>query len=92
MEIRPGMAREENKNVKKLLELDPSLGYVENSNGNPLLVSAANRGHVGVARELLRHCPDAPYCNKASGWTCLHQAAFFGHDDFLEFVPAASAV
>jgi ankyrin repeat protein len=102
MEKRPLLAREEDKNrstpmhlsvfwdqidmLKILLERDPSLGYVGSSNSAPLLASAAFGGHVDVARELLRHCPDAPYCNKASGWTCLHEAATKGQDDFLEFI------
>ncbi|TVU26040.1 hypothetical protein EJB05_28568, partial [Eragrostis curvula] len=72
--------------LKVLLEHDRSLGYVVSTNGTtPLLVLAAFRGHVGVAQELLKHCPDAPYCT-ANGWTCLHNAVSLGHDDFLEFV------
>jgi ankyrin repeat protein len=99
LETRPGLAREEGKDrctpimlgvlwntsdvVKVFLEHDRSLGY-EVSN-YPLLVSAAFRGHVEVARELLKHCPDAPYC-QANGWTCLHEAVWRGRDDFLEFI------
>uniref|UniRef100_A0A0D9XQW3 PGG domain-containing protein n=1 Tax=Leersia perrieri TaxID=77586 RepID=A0A0D9XQW3_9ORYZ len=72
--------------LRVLLEHDWSLGYVGNSRTDrPLLVSAAFQGHVGVARELLRHCPDAPYC-RADGWTCLHQAIDLGHTEFVEFI------
>ena len=70
-----------------LLDHDWSLGYVASSHagGVPLLVSAAFRGHVGVARELLKHCPDAPLA-ETNGWTCLHQAVWSGQMEFVDFV------
>ena len=69
-----------------LLDHDWSLGYVASSHagGFPLLVSAAFRGHVGVARELLKHCPDAPLA-KPNG-TCLHEAVWQGQMEFVDFV------
>ncbi|CAD6258502.1 unnamed protein product [Miscanthus lutarioriparius] len=105
VEARPGLAREEDKSVctptmlavlwgkidvvSVLLEHDRSLGYLLCTAGNPLLVCAAFRGHVGVARELLKHCPDAPYC-KPNGWTCLHEAVVQQHQDFCPGLAAAS--
>ncbi|CAN6323364.1 unnamed protein product [Urochloa humidicola] len=72
--------------LRVLLEHDPSLGYVVSSkDGYPLINSAAYRGRVGAARELLKHCPDAPYCDKG-GMTCLHQAILSEHVEFVEFV------
>ena len=70
-----------------LLDHDRSLGYVASSHagGIPLLNSAAFRGHVGVARELLKHCPDAPLA-ETNGWTCLHQAVWAGQMEFVDFV------
>ncbi|KAJ3701274.1 hypothetical protein LUZ61_004979 [Rhynchospora tenuis] len=64
-----------------------NLGYLVNGNqeGNPLLVSAASRGHVDVATEIIKHCPDAPYQNRA-GITILHQAVLEGHIKFVEFI------
>jgi len=59
--------------------------YIASSDGVPLLVSAAFRGHVGVARELLKHCPDAPLA-ETDGWTCLHQAVWEGQMEFVDFV------
>lgn len=48
--------------LRVLLKHDRSLGYLgEAKSAEHLLFKAAYRGHVGVARELLRHCPDAPY-------------------------------
>ncbi|RLM69413.1 protein ACCELERATED CELL DEATH 6-like isoform X1 [Panicum miliaceum] len=70
-----------------LLEHDRYLGYVLNkAAGTPLLVTAASRGHVGVARELLKHCPDAPYENQIDGQTCLHFAVWSQQTEFVEFV------
>ena len=71
--------------LSKLLDHDQSLGYVVPSRGIPLLNSAAFRGHVGVARELLKHCPDAPLA-ETNGWTCLHQAVWAGQMEFVDFV------
>jgi ankyrin repeat protein len=101
MEVRPGLAKEEiiRENtpmhqashegkinvLRVLLEHDQSLGYLVSRNGVPLLNSAASCGHVDVARELLIHCPDAPYCDK-TGWTCLHAAVSNGHAKFVAFV------
>lgn len=95
METRPGLARiEENKDallwdkidvLRVLLKHDRSLGYLVSTDGVPLLVTAAYRGHVGAARELLEHCPDAPYC-MTDGWTCLHRAVQEGHTEFVKFV------
>ena len=101
METRPALATEEDNNkipplhlavardkidvLSVLLDHDRSLGYVASSSGAPLLVSAAFRGHVGVARELLKHCPDAPLA-ETNGWTCLHEAVWEGQMEFVDFV------
>jgi len=72
--------------LRVLLEHDRSLGYVVTSDyGTPLLNSAAYRGQPGVARELLKHCPDAPY-RRRNGWTCLHDAVWYEKTEFVEFV------
>jgi ankyrin repeat protein len=71
--------------LKVLLEHDPSLGYLISPNGTPLLCVAAIVGAVGVARELLKHCPDAPYCDR-KGSTCLHIAVLCGHMEFVKFI------
>jgi len=75
-----------------LLDHDWSLGYVASSHagGVPLLVSAAFRARPcwrcpSVARELLKHCPDAPLA-ETNGWTCLHQAVWAGQMEFVDFV------
>ena len=102
METRPWLAREENEQTATpmhmvvlwgktdmltvLLEHDRYLGYVLNKVGTPLLSTAAFRGHVGVARELLKHCPDAPYYNRTDGFTCLHFAVTSEQTEFVEFV------
>ena len=72
--------------LRVLLEHDRSLGYVVTSDkGSPLLNCAAYGGHAGVVRELLKHCPDAPY-SRRDGWTCLHQAVWCEKTEFVEFV------
>jgi ankyrin repeat protein len=73
--------------LRVLLEHDRSLGYVVSSydSGTTLLNNAAYRGHVGVARELLKHCPDAPHCDK-EGDTRLHTSVWNDHMEFVEFV------
>lgn len=101
METRPELATEECKKkstplalavvdnkidmLRLLLQIDWNLGYVVSTAGDPLLITAAFRGHVGVAQELLNHCPDAPY-RDASGRTCLHKAICEGHVEFVEFI------
>ncbi|XP_062198202.1 ankyrin repeat-containing protein NPR4-like [Phragmites australis] len=72
--------------LRVLLEHDCSLGYEVSTRGNPLLTSAAFRGNVGVARELLNHCPDAPSWDPNDDWTCLHEAISEGHENFVEFI------
>ncbi|KAJ1255230.1 hypothetical protein BS78_K273400 [Paspalum vaginatum] len=101
IESLPWLAKQENANkctpmhlaayedkidvLSVLLEHDPSLGYLISSKGEPLLCAAASQGHVGVARELLKHCPDAPYSG-ANGSTCLHKAVLCGHTEFVKFI------
>lgn len=69
-----------------LLEQDRSLGYLISTVGAaPLLCIAASQGHVGIARELLKQCPDAPYSD-ADGSTCLHIALLYERAEFAEFV------
>ncbi|WVZ53437.1 hypothetical protein U9M48_004380 [Paspalum notatum var. saurae] len=101
VEKRPWLVRQEsfdkrnpmhlavNKNKVDVLTVflgyDRSLGYLISRDGIPLLCMAASQGHVGVARELLKHCPDAPYCD-ANGSTCLHGAVSSGNARFVEFV------
>uniref|UniRef100_A0A8I6YFK0 Uncharacterized protein n=1 Tax=Hordeum vulgare subsp. vulgare TaxID=112509 RepID=A0A8I6YFK0_HORVV len=74
------------KVLRVLLEHDCSLGYVITRKGNPLLVCAASRGHVHVAGELLRHCPDASYQRASDNYTWLHEAVRFDHAEFVEFI------
>jgi len=71
--------------LKIMLEFDRSLGYQISTDGIPLLHTAAERGHVTVARALLEHCPDAPYCNN-KGRTCLHIAVEEDQIKFVEFI------
>ncbi|KAJ1685375.1 hypothetical protein LUZ63_016765 [Rhynchospora breviuscula] len=72
--------------IKVLLEHDRSLGYLVNSKTNfPLLVSAAFRGNVGVAQQILNYCPDAPVCNP-DGWTMLHQAVYSRQEKFVDYI------
>ena len=71
--------------LSALLEHDRSLGYLISTDGSPLLCGAASQGHVGAARELLKHCPDAPYCD-ATGSTCLHVAVSSVKTEFVKFV------
>ncbi|CAN6180347.1 unnamed protein product [Urochloa humidicola] len=101
VEALPGLIRQENEGKRTpvhlaaqdnkidvltvLLEHDPSLAYFISAEGAPLLSIAASQGNVGVARELLRHCPDPPYYD-ATGSTCLHIAVLFGREDFVRFV------
>ncbi|XP_037418734.1 ankyrin repeat-containing protein ITN1-like [Triticum dicoccoides] len=72
--------------LRVLLQHDCSLGYeVSEDDGSPLLVSAAFRGHIDIAREILNYCPDAPY-RQAGGWTWLHTAAANENEEFAEFI------
>lgn len=73
--------------LRALLEHDVSLGYELSHQGFTLLTSAAARGHVDVARELLIHCPDAPYYHgRGEVSTCLHTAVYNGHTEFVQFI------
>ncbi|XP_047051654.1 ankyrin repeat-containing protein At5g02620-like [Lolium rigidum] len=100
---RPQLAREADKNhdtpirlaicynkvdvLRVLLGHDVSLGYEVSNKGFTLLTSAATRGHVDVARELLLHCPDAPYRHvHHKELTCLHTAVSNNHSAFVEFI------
>ncbi|KAE8771526.1 ankyrin repeat-containing protein [Hordeum vulgare] len=74
------------KVVRILLQHDCSLGYEVNKQGRTLLGSAAFRGHVDIAREILKHCPDAPYCRTSDCRTWLHTSVLFGHEEFVEFI------
>jgi ankyrin repeat protein len=72
--------------LRVLLEHDSSLGYiVAGTEDVPLLVSAAFHGHIGIAREILNYCPDAPFRCK-NGWTCLNTAVEADRLEFVKFV------
>ncbi|CAN6374781.1 unnamed protein product [Urochloa humidicola] len=71
--------------LRSFLTHDRSLGYLITTNGQPLLCTAAFVGHVSVAQELLKHCPDAPF-RARNGFTCLHTAVYFGQTEFAKFV------
>ncbi|XP_037417112.1 serine/threonine-protein phosphatase 6 regulatory ankyrin repeat subunit C-like [Triticum dicoccoides] len=73
--------------LRIFLEHDWSLGHVTHKEEyvSSLLFTAACRGNVGIARELLKHCPDAPY-RLESGKTCLHVAVEGGHTEFVQFL------
>uniref|UniRef100_A0ACD5WNP1 Uncharacterized protein n=1 Tax=Avena sativa TaxID=4498 RepID=A0ACD5WNP1_AVESA len=103
MQTRPWLAREGNTGsatpirmavycnkicvLRELLQQDCSMGYEMHRNSSPLLICAAERGHVDVARELLQHCPDAPYCKAdKESQTCLHIAVLNNRIKFVEFI------
>ncbi|TVU27438.1 hypothetical protein EJB05_30048, partial [Eragrostis curvula] len=103
MEARPLLAREENTVketpahkvaldgrtdlLRVMLEYDWSIGYLNTTGCGSLLICAAFRGHIDVARELLSHCPDAPYFYVGqAGFTVLHQAVQSVHPEFVEFI------
>ncbi|KAM0867130.1 hypothetical protein ACQ4PT_042198 [Festuca glaucescens] len=103
METRPGLARVAHKAVftpmctavyrdkidmlRVLLEHDSSLGYEMTSDGYTLLQVAAYGGHVDTARELLKHCPDAPcHGTRVDRWTCLHTAVWNNYEEFVKFI------
>ncbi|KAJ1685368.1 hypothetical protein LUZ63_016758 [Rhynchospora breviuscula] len=76
--------------VKILLEYDRSLGYLMSSKDNfPLLISAAYRGNVEVAKEILNYCPDAPIW-KPDGWTILHEAVRSHQEEFVDYILKSS--
>ncbi|KAM0859630.1 hypothetical protein ACQ4PT_047062 [Festuca glaucescens] len=84
--VKSAVLRDKANVLRVLLKCDRSLGYgVTKTGGIPLLVYAAYRGHIDVARVLLYHCPDAPY-SKPDGWTCLHEAVEAGQTKFAEFI------
>jgi hypothetical protein len=84
--VKSAVLRDKIDVLRVLLECDCSLGYGRTKTGGiPLLVYAAYRGHIDVARELLDRCPDAPY-RKPDGWTCLHEAVDAGQMKFAEFI------
>uniref|UniRef100_A0ACD5XAB1 Uncharacterized protein n=1 Tax=Avena sativa TaxID=4498 RepID=A0ACD5XAB1_AVESA len=101
MEKRPGLARESDINIRTpvrhavldgkidmlrlMLEHDSTLGYEINRKGYPLLTDAAYRGQVAAVREILKHCPDAPY-NNTNGQTLLHVAVRYDQAEFVKFV------
>ncbi|VAH86094.1 unnamed protein product [Triticum turgidum subsp. durum] len=75
--------------LRVFLKTDFLLGYEISNAGQPLLVSAASHGAIDVAKELLLHCPDAPYENSTTGVTCLHEAIVSEHEEFLNFIICA---
>ncbi|WVZ53432.1 hypothetical protein U9M48_004376, partial [Paspalum notatum var. saurae] len=101
METRPQLASEETNDnatpmhlaalwgkidvLRALLEHDRSLGYVVTTDGFSLLNSAAFRGHIDIAQEILKYCPDAANYLPLY-WTCLHVAVQAERTDFVEFV------
>uniref|UniRef100_A0A0E0BHB4 PGG domain-containing protein n=1 Tax=Oryza glumipatula TaxID=40148 RepID=A0A0E0BHB4_9ORYZ len=96
VEERPELAREFNCHNNTPMHLavlwgktdSIYLGYAlsNNKDGCPLLNSAAYRGYVSVARELVHHCPDAPYFFATAGRSCLHIAVSEGHLEFVKFI------
>ncbi|VAI26002.1 unnamed protein product [Triticum turgidum subsp. durum] len=71
--------------LRVILLHDPTKGYEINSMGDPLLAAAAYRGRINAARELLKHCPDAPY-RQENGGTLLHRAVWDNQIKFVKFV------
>nr|CDM87123.1 unnamed protein product [Triticum aestivum] len=66
-------------------------GYELPRDGSPLLSEAAIGGHIAVAQELLKHCPDATYrATKGLCWTSLHTAVWYDQVEFAEFIMRTS--
>uniref|UniRef100_A0A0E0R6F8 PGG domain-containing protein n=1 Tax=Oryza rufipogon TaxID=4529 RepID=A0A0E0R6F8_ORYRU len=90
MENRPWLAKQQNEYMRAPIHYAALWGMGTSYQTitpplDPLLVSAGIRGHIGIAQEILIHCPDAPYCTK-TGWTCLHGAVSADQVEYVKFI------
>lgn len=72
--------------VRLHLRFDPTLAYIKNIGVKSAFIAAAEYGHVRVAEELIRHCPDSGLVVDANGWNALHWAISNEQVDFVEYI------
>uniref|UniRef100_A0A0D9XC61 Uncharacterized protein n=1 Tax=Leersia perrieri TaxID=77586 RepID=A0A0D9XC61_9ORYZ len=69
-----------------LLEMDPSSGYCEDSEGSlPIHIAAAN-GMLGVIGQFIKMSPGCELSSNASGQTILHVSAQRGRYDVVQYI------
>nr|XP_029121016.1 LOW QUALITY PROTEIN: ankyrin repeat-containing protein At5g02620-like [Elaeis guineensis] len=71
--------------VQLHLRFDPSLAYIMNNAGSAFHY-AAQRGHVRIAEELIRQCPDSAFVVDSNGRNALHMAIVEEQVDFVKYI------
>ncbi|KAG1367979.1 ankyrin repeat-containing protein [Cocos nucifera] len=71
--------------VRLHLRFDPSLAYLMNNAGSAFHY-AAQLGHLRIAEELLRQCPDSAFVVDSKGRNALHMAVVEEQVDFVKYI------
>ncbi|KAJ8264746.1 hypothetical protein GJAV_G00154410 [Gymnothorax javanicus] len=77
--------------VKALLRAGASANRVNDDDTSPLF-AAVSGGHMAVVELLVTEGAEVNRPYSASGWTCLHQAAFKGHAEMVRFLVSVAHV
>uniref|UniRef100_A0A6I9QLN9 Ankyrin repeat-containing protein At5g02620-like n=1 Tax=Elaeis guineensis var. tenera TaxID=51953 RepID=A0A6I9QLN9_ELAGV len=71
--------------VQLFLKFDPSVAYLVN-NGGSAFHYAARLGHLRIAEELIRRCPDSAFVVDCDGRNALHVAIVEEQVDFVRYI------
>ncbi|XP_073116087.1 uncharacterized protein [Elaeis guineensis] len=71
--------------VQLFLRFDPSVAYLVN-NGGSAFHYAARLGHLRIAEELIRRCPDSAFVVDSDGRNALHVAIVEEQVDFVRYI------
>ncbi|KAG7492480.1 hypothetical protein MATL_G00015070 [Megalops atlanticus] len=71
--------------VRALLNASADVNRVTDDEASPLF-AAVDGGHTEVVKLLVSSGSEVNRSHSASGWSCLHQAAFKGHVEIVQFL------
>ena len=74
------------KKVKKLVEADPAIIHIQNSNGVTPLFIAFHEQQVDIAKYLIDSGADINHKSTKDGWTVLHIACFLKNAEIVNIL------
>ena len=85
-DIRKAIKTDKLKTVKKLVEADPAIVNIQNSDGETPLFVAVHEEHPEIVTYLIENGADVNHKSTKDGWTVLHIACFLKNAEIINIL------
>ena len=85
-DIKKAIKKDKLKDVKKLVEADPAIVNIQNSDGETPLFVAVHEEHPEIVTYLIENGADVNHKSTKDGWTVLHIACFLKNAEIVNIL------